>query len=360
MRRLPVRLVLSHLVVAVVGVAATYLVVRLLAPLLFDQSLRMGQGPGAGGPGMGSGGLRAQVSAAVDSAVLVGALVGAVAATGLGALIAWRLSRPLQAVRDAARAIASGRYDTQLPSSTTTELDDLARDVASLGRTLGQTEAMRLRLLGEVAHEMRTPLTVIDGTIEAMIDRVIPTGPDELGVVSGEVRRLRRLADDLSQLSRADEGRLDLRRAPVDLGDVVRTAAERLRAQVEDAGLTLTVETEGPPVQATVDRDRIAQVVTNLVGNAIRATPSGGTITVTTRRDATGAEIVVVDTGDGIAADDLERIFERFYRAHGSAAGGSGIGLTIARRIMAAHGGTLVAASAGRGQGARFTARVPD
>ena len=359
MKRLSVRLVISHLVVAVVGVLATYLVVRVLAPVLFDESLRLGPGPGgAAGQNMGQGGLRTQVAVAVDQAVLIGAVVGAVAAAALGALVAWRLTRPLSAVRDATRAIARGKYAAPLPTPGTTELADLAADVAQLGRTLSETEARRVRLLGEVAHEMRTPLAVIDGTVEAMIDGVMPRGPDELAVVSGEVRRLRRLSDDLSALSRADEGRLEIRPVSVDLATVVATAAERLRPQAEDAELTFALHTE--PVTAHVDPDRIAQVVTNLIGNAIRATPAGGTVTVRTFRESRQAVLSVADTGAGLDPADLDRVFERFYRVgERRRDGGSGIGLTIARGIVVAHGGTLTAVSPGLGRGATFTARIP-
>ncbi len=359
MKRLSVRLVLSHLAVALVAVITTYAVVRLLAPMLFDQSMRLGQGtPGQGGAGMGQGGLRTTVAAAVDQAVLVGAVVGALAAALLGGVLAWRVTRPLEAVRDAARAIARGNYRTDLPQPTTVELADLSADVAHLGRSLDETETRRVRLLGDVAHEMRTPLTVIDATVEGMIDGVVPTDDEQLAIVTGEVRRLRRLSDDLSSLSRADEGRLDLRPAMTDLGRVVSTAAERLRPQAEDAGLTLSVAAES--IMADVDGDRMAQVVTNLVGNAIRATPPAGTVAVRLVRAHDRAVLTVADSGRGLAAGDLERIFERFYRVDPRQSdGGSGVGLTIARGIVHAHGGTLNATSSGPGEGACFTADLP-
>lgn len=149
-----------------------------------------------------------------------------------------------------------------------------------LGQQLGETETRRVRLLGEVAHEMRTPLTVIDGTVEAMIDGVLPVEPERLALVSDEVRRLRRLSDDLSALSRADEGRLSLVLTDVDLREVVQRAAGRLVAQALDAGLTLDIACGPVVVPVRVDPERIGQVVTNLVGNAVRATPEGGQVTV--------------------------------------------------------------------------------
>ena len=256
MNRLVVRLVASHVLVAVLGAAATFLIVRQLAPLLFDASLRMGR---IGEPGMGqgaSGALRQQFADSVDQALLIGALVGAAAAALFGAVAAYGLVRPLAQVRSATRAMASGQYAVPVPIPRERELADLATDVNTLGEALATTEARRVRLLGEVAHEMRTPLTVIDGYVEGMIDGVLPATASELGQVSEEVRRLRRLSENLSALSRAEEGRLGINARQVDLRDLVREAAERLRPQVEDAGLRLAVETGSAAVPVEVDVDR--------------------------------------------------------------------------------------------------------
>ncbi len=362
MNRLVVRLVLSHLLVAVLAATATFLVVRLLAPALFDESIRMspmGQGPG--GMGGQAGALRQQFGDAVDQALLVGAIVGAGAAAGFGAVAAYRLLEPLRAVRAAARDIAAGRYDTSVPAPRERELAELADDINRLGHALDETETRRVRLLGEVAHEMRTPLTVIDGHVEGMIDGVLPTSATELGLLSDEVRRLRRLAEDLSMLSRTDEGRLEIVRSRVDLAQVAGRAVERMRPQAEDAGLTLSVDAAAAPVVA--DADRLAQVLTNLVGNAIRATGPGGRIDVVCRAAGSDALVTVADSGEGLDAGDLERVFERFYRSPERRTQGpdrgSGIGLTIARGIARAHGGEVSAASPGRGRGATFTLRVP-
>ena len=375
MRRLSGRLVASHALVALLGAVATFLVVRTLAPTLFDQSMRMGPGgpggAGGNGNGMGPGGgfgqgssqaLRSQFATAVDQALLVGAVVGVLAATVLGFVLAHRLVRPLGALGSATRAMARGRYDLPVPIPPITELAALADDVNSLGRQLAETEARRVRLLGEVAHELRTPLTVIDGYVEGMIDGVLPTTAVELGQVSEEVRRLRRLSDDLSALSRAEEGRLALALRDADLAGVATAASERVRPQFEDAGVTLVVEARGV-LPVTADPDRVAQVVTNLLGNALRATPPGGAVTVRASRDGDAALVAVADTGEGLADADVDRVFERFYRVPGRRTDdhdtGSGIGLTIARGIARAHGGDLVAASPGPGRGATFTLRLP-
>ncbi|MEZ5092078.1 sensor histidine kinase [Nocardioides sp.] len=357
--RLSTRLVVSHLLVAVLGGLATALVVRMLAPTLFDRTL---QGMGRGMGGMTSGTLRSEFARSVDSALVVGTIVGIVVAAAAGAWAAYRLLAPLQDLRAAAADLAAGHYDTRVPLPQERELADLAADVNALGATLAETETRRVRLLGEVAHELRTPLTVVEGYVEGMIDGVLSTGPDDLAKVGEEVRRMRRLADDLSALSRADEGRLELQRVDADLAAVAAAAAERLRPQAEDAGVTLLVDTGPEALRARLDPDRIAQVVTNLVGNALHATPAGGRVTVSCGRHGSAGEVVVADTGVGLAAPDVERVFERFFRAGSQASRrdqGSGIGLTIARDLARAHGGTLTAVSDGPGLGASFTLRVP-
>jgi histidine kinase len=241
MKRLAVRLVVSHALVAVIATLACVVVVHRLAPAIFDESLRMGFGRGMP-PGFGPGVLRGQVAEAVDRAMLVGTVLGVLAATAFGAVAATALTRPLARLRLATRQLAEGRYDVPVTAPATRELADLADDITTLASALADTEARRVRLLGDVAHELRTPLTVVDGYVEGMIDGVIPTTAEELARVGAEVARLRRLADDLSNLSRVAEGRVPLRLQMVDLRDVVVAAAKRLHAQAEDAGLTLDVD----------------------------------------------------------------------------------------------------------------------
>ena len=357
MRRLVVKFTLSHLLVAIVGGLVTFLVVWWLAPAMFDQQMGLGPGASGMGPGQGYGQtLRASFAAAVTNSLLVGTLMGAVVAAVSGLLLARQLLRPLARVGTAVGELARGNYTHQVPVPRETELASLVTDVNALGSELQATEERRLHLLSEVAHEMRTPLTVIDGYVEAMIDGVLPAEPERLGQVSTEVRRLRRLSDDLSALSRAEEGRLNLALGPVDLDSLTAGVVERLRSQAEDAELTLSAVAGAGTVQA--DADRTVQVFTNLVGNAIKATPAGGRITLTGSRVAGRTSVTVADTGEGLAAADLNRVFERFYRVPGTASvsDGSGIGLTVSRAYMRAQGGDLTVESGGPGQGATFTA----
>ena len=361
MKSLMSRLIISHLTVALVGATATFLLVRALTPQRFDRELQvLGNGAGRWLP------LRAQVASAVNSALIVGVIVGVACAGILGGYAAYRLTRPLATLGEATRRLAAGQYAVSVPSPGTQELDELAGDIRTLADTLAETEQRRTRLVGEVGHEMRTPLTVVDGYLEGMIDKVIPCDPVTLGRLLAETRRLRRLADDLSSLSRAEEGRFELRLVPVDAAEVVSVAANRLRAQAEDAGIHLVVGPQFGAGPYWLDPDRLAQVVTNLVGNALRACQPGGRVLVETIGHRDQVIVRVVDDGVGLHAEDLDRIFERFYRVrhpHSASEGGtddgSGIGLTISRRIVQALGGTLTAASPGLGQGATFTVTLP-
>ncbi len=360
--RLSLRLFASHAAVALAGAAVAYLAVRLLAPPLFDHRI----GPRNGlGPGLHMAGLmRARVQdaflSALDTALGIGVLVSVAAAGIVAAVITRRQLRPLTAVRTATRRIAAGDYGSDVALPAEPELAALAGDVNTLAHALADTESRRTRLLGDVAHEMRTPLTALDGYVEGMIDGVFTASPDVLASLSEELRRLHRLADDLTSLSRAEERRLDLHPVDADLAELARRAGTRLASQFEDAHVTLTADAdEAVPVRA--DPDRVIQVLTNLLGNALLATPAGGTVTITARRSGSSGEVVVTDTGVGLAEADVERVFERFYRVPGRPrrSAGSGIGLTIARGIARAHGGDVTASSPGPGRGASFTVTLP-
>jgi histidine kinase len=358
---LPVRMFASYTVVVAAGLVATYVTVRLLAPRLFDN--RMGMNGDGRGMGMGSAtsdAVHAAFRSALNSSLIVGLLVSVVVAGLVAAAVTSRLARPIDSVRAATRQIAAGNYGSRVPLPAEPELAALAADVNRLAMTLADTEARRTRLLGDVAHEMRTPLTTLDGYVEGLIDGVFRPDTETLTSLGNELRRLHRLADDLANLSRTEERGLELHLVDADLADLASRAAARLAPQFDDAGVALSVDAAVPlPVRA--DADRITQVLTNLLGNALLATPAGGTVTVTARAAARRGEVSVTDTGVGLAGDDLERVFERFYRASGSSrrSTGSGIGLTIARGIARAHGGDVTAASLGLGRGARFTVALP-
>jgi signal transduction histidine kinase len=297
---------------------------------------------------------------AVATAALISLIVGAVAA----ALLPRLLLDPLRQLRHSTRSLMEGRYTDSVPEPRLPELSDLARDVNVLAARLADLEVRRARLVSDVAHELRTPLTIIDGQLAGVEDGVYPLGADLIASVREELDRLHRLTDDLSGLSRAEESAYELHRAPTDLAALSEDVTSRLRPQFTHAGIELRLCTSGAAA-ADVDPYRITQILTNLLRNALAATPSGGTVTVTTSRIGPTAAIEVTDTGRGIARADLERIFARFERVPGSDEqrspdrAGSGIGLTIARSLARAHGGELTAASGGIGRGTTMTLALP-
>ena len=305
-------------------------------------------------------GVRDAFLSALNTALLVGLVASVVAAVVVAWLVTRRLMCPLDAVRTATRQIAAGGYEVSVPLPSEPELAALATDVNTLAAALADTETRRTRLLGDVAHEMRTPLTALDGYVEGLIDGVFAPTSDIFASLSEELRRLHRLASDLSSLSRAQEQRLDLHPVDADLAALARAAAARLAPQFQDAQVMLIVKAD-MLLPVRVDPDRITQVLTNLLGNALVATPAGGTVTVTAGSTVRGGEVVVTDTGVGLSEQDVDRVFERFYRAPGQPrrSAGSGIGLTIARGIARGHGGDVIAASAGPGRGSSFTVVLP-
>jgi len=220
----------------------------------------------------------------------------------------------------------------------------------------------RSQFAAAAAHELRTPLAGLEGYPEGLLDGVLPSDPETISAMQHELRRLHRLVDDLQQLSRVEAGQVPLRLESVDLLALARRVVAQLRPQLFGQCLDVVSELGDQPLLAWADADRTAQILINLVGNAIRYTPDQGEISVRlTARDGQ-AQVAVVDTGVGIPAESLPYIFERFYRVDPSrsrTSGGSGIGLTIARHLAWSMGGDLVAASAGASQGSCFTLTLP-
>ena len=332
------RLFVSHLLVMAVALAVLAVVVGVIGLA----SRGKADGPGRRGDG---------------PAVLFVGLAAAATASGL---VSWRVSRrlarPLEEIGDATRELAVGRYDVRVPGADTTELDALAGDVNRLAHELDTTEQRRLRLIGDVAHELRNPLSTIEGTMEALLDGVVAADDDTYARIGREAARLRRLADDLSSLSAA--GELDEpSREAVDLTAIVTEVVAQLEPQAAAKGLRMTLESTAPTATRG-DRDRLTQVLTNVVGNAVQYTDTGG-VTVRSAPGGPVAAIEVSDTGRGLAEDDLTRIFERFYRVDEHFGDGTGVGLAIAQLIVEAHGGTIAAASDGPDLGTTVRITLP-
>src|SRR5438105_9310327 len=260
-----------------------------------------------------------------------------------------RMTRPMSNLIDAARRLESGDYSAQVPEWGSSDIRSVARAFNSMSARLKTVAERPRNFMAEVAHELRTPLSVIRGQAEAIADGVYPADEAHLAPILDATHTLDRLVEDLKTLVDTDAGNLVLHREPTDLGALVRDTVESFRSQAESAGITLATEIGESLPPKDVDPSRMRQVVGNLLSNAIRHTPSGGSVKVAV--DASGFE--VADTGEGIPTDLQPHVFERFAKGPNST--GSGLGLAIARDIATAHSGQLAIASDPSGTVARLT-----
>jgi two-component system sensor histidine kinase BaeS len=266
-------------------------------------------------------------------------------ATVVTVLVGIRLVRPLRALTEAVHGPVESQR--RVPVRTRDEIGDLAGAFNDLNDRREQLERQRKAMVSDVAHELRSPLTNIRSWLEGAQDGLVPVDPQLLELVLKEARLLQHVIDDLRDLSAADAGTLRLHPEPTYVRDVLTQVVEAHRGEAEKAGVRLETDPAGDP-RATVDPTRLRQMIGNLVANAVRHTPPGGVVTLRCRSVGDGLELTVADTGTGIAPDDLPRIFDRFWRADASrtrSTGGSGLGLSIVRRLAEAHGGTVTAES---------------
>jgi signal transduction histidine kinase len=290
---------------------------------------------------------------AFGSALIVASTVTLLIAVVVSAFISRQILRSVQRVSHASTRIAAGHYTERLPEMGRDELGELTSSFNLMAQALEATEVRRRELIGTVAHELRTPLTGMRGLTEGLLDgvfRIEEAGPDLLR----EIRRLERLTDELSLVTRAEAGVIPVALRPASLADLVRVACGQFERPFASKGLTLTVDVQ-QDARVLADPDRVTQVLVNLLSNALRHTSEGGA-TVRTGIHAGVGRVTVQDTGEGIAAQDLPHVFERFYRSDTSRARdadeniGTGIGLTVSRHLVEAMGGTLrVSSEPGRG-----------
>jgi two-component system OmpR family sensor kinase/two-component system sensor histidine kinase BaeS len=283
----------------------------------------------------------------VITAVVVGGM-GAV----LGLVISRNIASPLATLSHAARDFAAQEWDRRVPVRGTDEVAEVARAFNGMAESLQRAEMLRRNLMADIAHELRTPLTVMQGNLRALLDGVYPLEMGEIATLYDETRLLSRLVADLRELALAEAGQLPLNMGPVELTPILRKAVDQFEvvAESQDAQITLN-EKPHPVVQA--DPDRLAQVLHNLLANALRHTP-GGKVTISTEQAANQVRIRVDDTGEGISPTDLPFIFDRFYRAGDSQpSGSSGLGLAIAKTWVEAMGGSIGVESRS-GEGSSF------
>ncbi|HMN12334.1 MAG TPA: HAMP domain-containing sensor histidine kinase [Bellilinea sp.] len=380
---------ISYLVVLVVGLGVLSVSTAYVAPDNFSRSMDMmmmdgmSDGETQGNAWMGhdmqngmmmnDGGwtdssaftndqLNASFRQAVNNALWKAGLAAILAALVVSGFVSFSIIRPIRRAARASQYIAEGHYDQRLTPSANDEMGELARSFNSMAQSLADTEMMRRQLIGDVSHELKTPLASIKGYMEGLQDGVIAPTQDTFQLVHREADRLQRLVHDLQELSRAEVVSSQLALRPCDPGDLIQAVTARLLPQFVDKGIELACDIPAHVPQVRVDADRVEQVLTNLVGNALQYSPAGGQVILKAARVDGVIQFAVQDTGVGLAPEDLTKIFQRFYRVDKSrsrASGGSGVGLTIAHHIVEAHGGRIWVESPGLNQGSTFYFTLP-
>jgi two-component system sensor histidine kinase BaeS len=360
-RGLASRFFLAQAIVVAASILAAVAVASLAGPAIFHEHLIMA-GHAENSPEL----LHVERAYRDAGLIVLGVALGTavICAAAVTWLFTRRLRRPLAALTEAARGMSRGRYDTRVPAlGAGVEVDAVAASFNTMAERLERTEELRRRMLSDLAHEMRTPISVLTVYCEALQDGVAQWDEATGELVTDQLGRLTRLVEDIHDVSRAEEGRIDLDRASQPAGDLARSAAETHREAYAAKGVRLVLDVDDDAGVVDVDRQRMGQVLGNLLTNALRHTPPGGQVSLGVARRGPGqVAVTVADTGDGIAAEHLPRVFERFWRgdsARDRDHGGSGIGLTISRALVEAHGGTLTVTSPGPGAGTAFTVELP-
>jgi len=355
---LTTRLMVSQVAVSV-AMALTMIVVAVIAgPPLFEAHMREA--------GHDSPEVLAHSEEAFNTAgtlaLLIGLLIAATGAIVVSVLVSRRLRRSLDDLGSVASRISQGDYAQRVERADSRELASLADSFNVMASRLDSIEASRRRLLTDLAHEIRTPLASMEICVESLEDGAIEPGPEAWRILTSQIDRISRLADDLGQVSAAEEGRLNLTLKDVDPNQLAREAVMAAEEGYARKGVRLRLEPAPAAPLVHVDPGRIAQVLGNLLSNALRHTPSGGQVVVRVVTEAAAVSIQVSDDGDGIAAEHLPHLFERFYRADTARdrdSGGTGVGLAISRAIAVGHGGQLTATSEGADKGSTFDLRLP-
>jgi len=361
------KFLLSYLLIVLVGVATLLLVVFALAPTLFQGQLVhiLQTHPAALTTAEASRRILGDFLGTLLIALTLAAVAAIVTSLVISLFVARRITVPLQHMTQASERISVGHYAERIevaPVHRADELGRLAASINALAIALEQTERRRLEVIGDVAHELRTPIATLEGYLEGLLDGVIEPTPDTLAMLHTQAGRLRRLVGDLQELSRAEARQIPLAFQPLAPQRLVQSALEALLGQFAEKGLELDIQLPEDLPHVMADPARAVQILTNLLVNALRYTPAPGKIELVVSREEDMVAFRVTDTGVGLTPEQLAHIFERFYRVDKSrsrALGGSGIGLTIAQALARAMGGDIRAASAGLGQGSSFTLTLP-
>jgi signal transduction histidine kinase len=302
-----------------------------------------------------------QYLARTDQALGMATVIVIAIALALGIVLTRLMIRPLQELTLATQQIAGGNLQHQVRVRSRDEIGILAMQFNRMSADLARANQLRQQMTADIAHDLRTPLTVISGYLESLRDQVLKPTPARFATLYDETQILLHLVEDLHTLSLADAGELSLNRRPIILNDLLNHVAATYQHAAEQQAVALIVQTEANPREALLDAEQITRVLRNLLSNALRYTPEHGQITLTARTTAAASELIVTDSGSGIEPEHLANIFERFYRVDTSRhqeTGGSGLGLAIVKSIVELHAGTIAVAST-PGQGTTFTITLP-
>lgn len=358
--RLAVRLMTAMALVIAVGGITLLVTVTIVAPGLFHEHLSHF--------GIMSPDVTAHAEEAFASSFTIAITVAMVASLIAAGLVSWflvrRVARPVEDLAAAAETVANGTYTVDVPSEPfSSELEALSTSFSHMADRLAATDASRTRLLADLAHELRTPMATLEAYIDGLEDGVVDPSAESFETMRRQVARLRRLATDLRESAAADEHALHLAQVELDAAQAAADAVAAATPRYRTKGVELTLASSAGRLRVNADPERLGQVLSNLLDNALRHTRPGGHVTVRTAASGATAVLTVADDGDGIPVDQVGAVFDRFHRvdpARASSDGsGSGLGLTIARAIITDHGGTLTAASEGPGTGATFTVTLP-
>ncbi|GFG99591.1 MULTISPECIES: sensor histidine kinase [Mycolicibacterium] len=354
------RLLLAQALVLLAGGATTGVVAVIVGPPLFREHLNR-----AGLPHSSNEQFHAEEAYRYATAISVAVAIGVAALTAL--VVTWYFSRRLQRsiaeVASAATAVADGRYDIRVsPLRLGEDFGNLSRAFNRMSERLESVETTRRQLFGDLAHEIRTPVSVLKAYIEAVEDGVKTLDPETVAVLNDQASRLVRFSDDFAALAQAEEGPGAVTPQWIDPQAAIVTTVSAAVDRYAEKDVALTFDAANPLPEVWVDPLRLAQVIGNLLDNALRHTPARGRVEVDAAAKPGAVIITVRDNGDGIAAEHLPHVFERFYRAdvaRDRSHGGAGIGLAIAKALTEAHSGRITAASRGPGLGSTFTIELP-
>jgi len=361
------KFMLSYLLIVLVGVATLLVVTFALAPTLFQAQLMpiLQTHPNTLTTAEATQRILGDFLGTLFVALAVAAIFATVTSLAISLFVARRITGPLRQMTQASERISAGHYAERIeiaPVHATDELGQLASSINALAVALEQTERRRLEVIGNVTHELRTPIATLEGYLEGLLDGVIEPTPRAFAMLHTEAGRLRRLVDDLQELSRAEAHQIPLSLQPVAPLRLVQGALEPLEGQFDEKGLQLQIHVPEELPQVMVDPTRAVQILTNLLVNALRYTPVPGRVEVAVSSEEGMVAFRVSDTGVGLSPEQRAHIFERFYRVDKSrsrAFGGSGIGLTIAQSLAQAMSGEIRVESVGLGHGSSFTLTLP-